>query len=55
MRLEGWVQGMDSQPSFETPRKSAAPQDEVGDRFTSSQDEVRRANPKVIGFMKSMP
>jgi hypothetical protein len=29
MRLEGWPQRMDSQPSFETPRKSAAPQDEV--------------------------
>jgi hypothetical protein len=31
MRLEG---------SFETPRKYAAPQDEVGDIFTSSQDEA---------------
>jgi hypothetical protein len=29
MRLEGWQQGTDSRPSFETPRKSAAPQDEV--------------------------
>jgi hypothetical protein len=35
-RLEGWMQGMDSRPSFETPRLrresaagSAAPQDEV--------------------------
>jgi hypothetical protein len=29
MRLEGWLQGMDSRPSFETPRKCAAPQDEA--------------------------
>jgi hypothetical protein len=37
MRFEGWMQGKDSRPSFETPRalrrkraaESAAPQDEV--------------------------
>ena len=29
MRLEGKMQRMDSRPAFETPRKSAAPQDEA--------------------------
>jgi hypothetical protein len=39
-RLEGWPQRTQSQPFFETPRKMRAPQDEVGDKFTGSQDEV---------------
>src|SRR5258705_13776343 len=33
-RLEGWPQGMDSWPSFET-RARRAPQDEAGDTLTS--------------------
>ncbi|MEH2561156.1 hypothetical protein V1289_000783 [Bradyrhizobium sp. AZCC 2289] len=37
-RLEGWTQHTDSRPSFETRGEDAAPQVEVRDSFTASQD-----------------
>jgi hypothetical protein len=48
-RLEGWPRRTDSQPSFETRawttlmrRPCAAPQDEVRDRFTRSDEQFLR-------------
>src|SRR5436190_23092670 len=38
MRLEGWPQSTDLEPSFETRTKARAPQDEGGDKFTVSTD-----------------